>query len=105
MRNSTKLLLVLAFLIFNTIFFIIGSLQQPTKISTSHEAAVDPLVEHLPFVAASSVTRDIPSETHTPPKTKKKHVYKTGFPGFKSTSVLCGGHTAPSCSECPQGHG
>lgn len=28
------------------------------------------------------------------------------FPGFtKEASVVCGGHKAASCSECPQGHG
>lgn len=32
--------------------------------------------------------------------------YKTGFSGFsKEPSVRCGGHTAPSCDQCPQGNG
>lgn len=32
---------------------------------------------------------------------------KTNFPGFSKTppQVKCGGHSAPSCSECPQGNG
>ncbi len=34
---------------------------------------------------------------------RKKRKFKTGFPGFTNEpSVLCGGHSAPSCDKCPQ---
>ena len=44
----------------------------------------------------------------TPSNKKKKGVYnKTAFPGFSkaTTTVRCGGHTAPTCSDCPRGNG
>ncbi len=37
-----------------------------------------------------------------------KHTFKqTSFPGFSNTktTVVCGGHTAPTCAECPNGNG
>ena len=40
-------------------------------------------------------------------KRKRREYNKTSFPGFKAAapSVRCGGHSAPTCSDCPQGHG
>ncbi|KAL7445575.1 hypothetical protein ACHAXM_009931 [Skeletonema potamos] len=40
--------------------------------------------------------------------TQKKGVYnKTAFPGFSNTptTVRCGGHSALTCADCPQGNG
>lgn len=105
MRNSTKLLLVLAFLISTTVFFIIGAFRQQSKVSISDELLAEQLDEHSPFVGVTVKVK----ETKNPTIRKQfrpKAEFKTGFPGFSGkTEVLCGGHTASSCSECPQGHG
>ncbi|KAL3774588.1 hypothetical protein ACHAWO_006887 [Cyclotella atomus] len=104
MRNSTKLLLAFAFLISNTALFIIGALwQQNSKVSISDEFVAKQLDEHSPFVGAP--VKESKHLTIRKQPTPKKE-FKTGFPGFSGkTEVLCGGHTAASCSDCPQGNG
>ena len=131
MRNSTRLILVLVFLVSNTIFFIIGTLQRQTKLSTSDEVIADNLVEKSPFVgvnvgadsraslsatnlpqskrviSAESQPNDVSSmKLTTQNQSSPIKEFKTGFPGFQDKNqVLCGGHTAPNCSSCPQGNG
>ena len=49
---------------------------------------------------------DSKKQTNPQKLQSNKRAFKTGFPGFlKGPTVLCGGHSAPSCDQCPQGNG
>lgn len=57
-------------------------------------------------VEQSPPENPLPSNVDEQSDIKPPRQFKTGFPGLGSdVSVSCGGHSAPNCSECPQGNG
>ncbi|KAL7481203.1 hypothetical protein ACHAW6_006880 [Cyclotella cf. meneghiniana] len=101
--------LVLAFLAAIPLFLLTGTLTRQRlearaplaeALAGHPQLAIDAFSKDTGFVASDK------RSSHRQNATKTRQ-HKTGFPGFASltSQVRCGGHNAPSCDQCPQGHG
>ena len=103
-----KVLIALAFLACLPPFLVVRNLSRPTKATPAENN-----VDVTPLPPAATEMRAVPPPKHravrqAPRKGHDQRQYKTGFPGFANLpakEVVCGGHKASSCAECPQGNG
>lgn len=64
----------------------------------------DPIEPSDPKEETTSLVRQVNANEPSNKKSLPNH-FKS-YPGFTTeASVVCGGHKAPSCDQCPQGHG
>lgn len=104
-----KTLLVLSFLAAIPLFLLTGTLtQQPleARAPLAEALAGHPQLASEAFSKGTGFVASDKRSSHIQNATKTQQ-HKTGFPGFASltSQVRCGGHNAPSCDQCPQGHG
>ncbi|KAL7534246.1 hypothetical protein ACHAXR_006485, partial [Thalassiosira sp. AJA248-18] len=107
-HGQIALLFIIALVLLAPTLLMVGEL---TNASLNDDEVINsPTIDNpsdikSPAEAVTEATRDKAEEretnNHHPPPKKYK-----SYPGFtKEASVVCGGHKAPSCDQCPQGNG
>lgn len=99
-------------------FIILGILTTNTSPNLNDNNEFGNHIDHVRFVQRIQEDNqyddhdDVHQSSSPPPHRyqplHKKGVYnKTSFPGFSNipTTVRCGGHSASTCADCPQGNG
>lgn len=105
-KRLVALLLISSLFLFFPSLVIIGRYHfGSSPITEDHDYVRHALAENngkLQMEKDRITTANNTNNEQSPPPLKK---YKT-YPGFtKDTPVVCGNHKAPSCDQCPQGHG